>query len=197
MTTGAVLGGVGIFSSLLGGATQAAGAEQQAQAQYQMNMYQAGVAQINQQIALQNADFARDQGEREATQYGLAAGQRMGQIRASLASSGLDINSGSAKAVQDSQKVVTAMDLDTIRSNAAKTAYDYDVQSTQFENQSNLYKLAGSNALAAGQINVASSIIGSATSVSTKWLQGSQLGMWGGSGSSSSGSLIGDGGWNI
>ena len=181
MTTAAgALGGVGIGATLLGSLTGMLGAQQTAAAQQQQFNYQAGVAQINQQIALQNADYARDQGEMQAEKTGLQAGQQMGQIKTSQASSGLDIRSGSALQVQQSQRTVTSMDLDTIRSNAAKTAYNYDVQAVQYGNQAQLYRMGGANAAAAGTINVATSFLGGVTGVSTKWLQGQSLGLWGG-----------------
>lgn len=171
------LSAIGIGGSLLGGLTGAAGAAQTAAAQQQMYNYQAGLAQINAQIALQNADYARQQGEQQAQQYGMQAGQRMGQIITSQASSGLDINTGSNKLVQQSQQLVTGLDLDQIRSNAAKTAYDYDTQSVQYQDQAQLYRMGGANAAAAGAINITSSILGTAASVSTKWLQGQQYGL--------------------
>lgn len=178
----AIAGGVGIGASILGGLFGAAGASEQSQAQQGMYNYQAGVAQINSQISLQNAEYARQQGEQEAQQAGMQGAQRMGQIKVAQASSGLDVNSGSAKQVQSSQALVTGLDLTQIRSNAAKSAYDFDVQATQYQNQATLYKMGATDAAAAEPYNVASSILGSAASVSSKWLQGQQVGMFSGTG---------------
>lgn len=173
------LGAIGIGASIAGGITSAAGAKQTAQAQLQQNNYQAGVAQINANIAKQNRDFALNQGEQQAVKYGLDASQRAGAIKAGQGASGLDVNSGSAVDVRASQKLATDMDLTQIRSNAAKTAYDFDVQSVGFENQSQLYKMAGQNAVAAGNIQATASILGTVGSVSSKWAQGNSLGMFG------------------
>jgi len=181
----AALGAVGIGATLAGGITSAIGAETTAAATQQSYNYQAGVAQINSTIDLQNADYARSQGETQAMQYGLQAGQRQAQIRNTQAASGLDVNSGSAAAVQASQKTITGIDTAQIRSNAAKTAYDYDVKSTMDLNQSTLDVMAGDNAITAGNFQAASSILGSVGSVSSKWMQGSQSGMFGSSSSSS------------
>jgi len=181
----AALGAVGIGATLAGGITSAIGAESSAAATQQSYNYQAGVAQINSTIDLQNADYARSQGETQAMQYGLQAGQRQAQIRNTQAASGLDVNSGSAAAVQASQKTITGIDTAQIRSNAAKTAYDYDVKSTMDLNQSTLDVMAGDNAITAGNFQAASSILGSVGSVSSKWMQGSQSGMFGSSSSSS------------
>ena len=181
----AALGAVGIGATLAGGITSAIGAESSAAATQQSYNYQAGVAQINSTIDLRNADYARSQGETQAMQYGLQAGQRQAQIRNTQAASGLDVNSGSAAAVQASQKTITGIDTAQIRSNAAKTAYDYDVKSTMDLNQSTLDVMAGDNAITAGNFQAASSILGSVGSVSSKWMQGSQSGMFGSSSSSS------------
>lgn len=177
-----VVGAVGLASTIFGGIKQAQGAEAMGQAQSSMYSYQAGLAEINKQIALQNATYSRNTGEIQAQKYGMGASQRQGQIVSGQASSGLDVNSGSNARVQDSNKIVTRMDLDQIRSNAAKTAYDYEVTATQQGGQEDLYKMAASNATAAAKINVESSYLGTASSVSSKWLQASQLGMFSGSG---------------
>ena len=174
----AALGAVGIGATLAGGITSAIGAESSAAATQQSYNYQAGVAQINSTIDLQNADYARSQGETQAMQYGLQAGQRQAQIRNTQAASGLDVNSGSAAAVQASQKTITGIDTAQIRSNAAKTAYDYDVKSTMDLNQSTLDVMAGDNAITAGNFQAASSILGSVGSVSSKWNQGTTSGMF-------------------
>src|ERR1700744_3774500 len=103
----AAMGAVGIGATLAGGITSAIGAEKTAAATQQSYNYQAGVAQINSKIDLQNADYARSQGETQAMQYGLKAGQTAANIKNQQAASGLDVNSGSAVAVQQSQRTIT------------------------------------------------------------------------------------------
>ncbi|MGH7239323.1 MAG: hypothetical protein ACREHG_04560 [Candidatus Saccharimonadales bacterium] len=176
----AIIGGIGLGATALGGIFGAAGASQQAKAQQGMYNYQAGMAKFNSVIALQNADYARDQGERQVEQYGLKTAQQMGGIRSAQAASGLDVNTGSAAAVQSGQRQIADIDMTQIRSNAAKTAYNFDVESKTFEQQAQLYTYAGENAAAAGQINIMSSILGSVGGVSNMWLKGQQVGIWGG-----------------
>ena len=179
----AAMGIIGMGATLAGGVLGAQGATQEAAATQKMYNYQAGVAKINSQIDLQNADYARNQGEVQAQQYGQKAAQQFGAIRTTQAASGLDVNTGTNAMVQDSQRKVTATDLGTIRANAAKTAYDYNVKSVMDLNQSTLDVMAGENAVAAGKIKAQASILGSVASVASKWSQGSQMGMFGGSGS--------------
>lgn len=160
---GGILGAIG---SIMGG-----------QAQASQFKYQAAVARQNAQVAKQNQEYASQQGEIQAQSYGMQAAQRQGQIKVAQGASGLDVNSGSAKQVQNSQKLVTSMDLDQIRSNAAKTAYNFDVQSVNFTNQAQLDTRAAADANTAGEIGAASTLLGSASSVSSKWLQGQQVGL--------------------
>lgn len=173
------LGAVGMGATLAGGITSAIGAEKTASATQQSYNYQAGVAKINSQIDLQNADYARQQGEIQASQYGLREAQTEGKIRTAQAASNLDVNSGSAVAVQQSERKIGSLDTAQIRTNAAKTAYDFDVRSTMDLNQSTLAIMGGENAKAAGNIQAASSILGSVGSVASKWTQASQSGMFG------------------
>jgi hypothetical protein len=173
------MGVIGIGASLAGGILGAEGAKTTAQDTQNMYNYQAGVAQINSKIDLQNADYARNQGEIQATQFGLKEAQQEGQIKTAQAASGLDVNSGSALDVQQSQRQLGQMDMTQIRSNAAKTAYDYDVKSVADLNQSTLDVMGGQNAIVAGQYQADASILGSVGSVASKWNSGSTSGLFG------------------
>jgi hypothetical protein len=179
MTSPSALGGVGLGASLAGGLVSAYGAQQSGAAQQQMFNYQAAVAQINSKIDLQNSDYAINQGEQQATQYGMKEAQQFGAIRTAQGASNIDVNSGSNAQVQSSERAVGAIDTTTIRSNAAKVAYDYDVKSTMDLNQSTLDTMAGINAKTAGDINATASLLGTAGSVATKWQQGNTSGLFG------------------
>lgn len=181
-----MIGAVGIGASAAGGIFQAVGASKQGQAQQQMYDYQASVATLRANIDKQNAEYATQQGEQQAQQYGMQAGQRQGAIVAAQGASGLNVNAGSNKQVQTSQQTVTALDLDTIRSNAAKTAYNFNTQAVYDTAQSGIDVMAGENAAKAGNINAASSLLSSAGSVSSQWMRASQLGMFSGTSSASS-----------
>lgn len=148
-------------------------------AQQQMYDYQAGVARMNAQIAEQNATYATQVGDIQAANAGLQGGQLMGRIKAAQSATGLDVNTGSALEVRKAQAGVTRQNVNAIVSNAAKTAYNYKVEGVQFQSQAQLDTLAGRNARTAGMIGGLSSIIGGASSISSEWLRGQQLGLWG------------------
>lgn len=175
------LGAIGIGTTLAGGALSAFGAEKSGAATQQMYQYQAAVAQINKNIDLQNSEYAIEQGEEQAGIEGRKGAQQFGAIRATEGASNIDVNSGSAALVQSSQRAITATDMSQIRANAAKTAYDFQVRATSDSNQATLDQIAGANAKTAGDITAAASILGTVGSVSSKWLSGSQSGMFGSS----------------
>lgn len=174
----AAIGSVGMGASLGGGLLSAFGQFTSGQHQQQMYDYQAQVAKINANIDQQNSEYALLQGGQQQVSYGLKAGQQFGAIRTAQGASGLDVNSGSAGDVQSSQRFLTRMDLAQIGANAGKTAYDYTVKGTMDTNQATLDTIAGKNAMTAGEIGAASSILGSVGSVSSKWMQGNTAGMW-------------------
>jgi len=71
-----------------------------------------------------------------------------------------------------------------IRSNAATRAYAFETQGVTAGMQADMYGRASGDALTAGKIGVASTILGGVTSVATKWMQGSTTGIFSGSGGS-------------
>lgn len=179
-----MIGAIGLGATAAGGIFQAFGASKQGKAQQEQYDYQAAVATMRSNVDKQNAEYAINQGEAEASKYGMQAGQRQAQIVAAEGASGFNVNAGSNKQVQTSQQTVTGLDLDTIRSNAAKTAYNFNTQAVYDKAQANIDVMAGQDAARAGSINAGASLLSSAGSVSSQWMRASQLGMFGaGSGS--------------
>jgi len=176
--TASGFGSVGMGATLAGGLLSAYGNEKQGSAEQSMYNYKAQVAKINADIDRQNASWARTKGETEATQYGMKAAQQRGQIRAAQGASGIDVNTGSAKEVQRSQEKIKDIDMAQIRSNAAKVAYDYDTKAVMDENQATLDTMAGKYAKQAGDIKAAGSILGTVSTVSSKWQYGKSTGLW-------------------
>jgi len=171
-----------------------------------MSDYQAGVAKINRDIALQQADYALAVGDVEAQKKGMEWRSAIASAKAYQASSGLNVNTGSAVDVRASMVELGTYDQTVIRSNAAKVAWGYDIEATQNEAQSALYtmqagiermqataategakitrqglgiqKQALGVAQEAGTIGVMSSLVGAAGSVASKWTQGTSVGLF-------------------
>ncbi len=133
--------------------------------------YQAGVARMNEQIAKGNADYSRHVGEIQAQQEGMKTAQGIGETKAKQAGSGVAIDSGSSKAVTDTQLEVGQYDQSMIRSNAARKAYGFEVEAASEEVKARMADAASKNAKSAGILGAASSLISAGSSVASKWLQ--------------------------
>lgn len=171
-----IVAGIGLAASVAGAGLGAAGAIEGGQANKAMYDYQSGIALQNQQIDLQNAGYALQSGEQNASQSGMASRFQIGQIKTAQGASGTRVSSGTNADVVSGQELIANTEQTTIRSNSAKAAYDFTVGATQAGEQAGAYSSAGVNAVTAGDIGAGSSIIGGAGSVATKWLQGSQVG---------------------
>lgn len=171
------LAGVGIASTIAGGAVSAFGAGKAGKAASDEYNYKAAIARMNKQVADQNADYAIASGEVKAQQSDMATRAKIGATKAIQGASGLDVNKGSAVDVRASEADIGAEDTAIVRNNAARTAYGYKVEAANATAQGNLYTKSASNSLEAGKINQISSILGTASSVSSKWLTASQYGV--------------------
>jgi hypothetical protein len=193
MVDNTTLGEFSIGGTLLGSLTSALGGYETGQSEKEMYDYQAGVARLNATIADQNAEYASQIGEQQAGLYGYKAAQQLGQIKSVQASHGLDIRSGSAAQVQASQRLVSATDMAAIRSNAAKTAFNYRNLAAGDIAQAGADVVAGRNAATAGMIKADTSLIGGASAVDQQWLQGQKAGLWGDPSQRVQGSTFGGG----
>lgn len=171
------LSAIAIGSTVAGGLTKAVGGFMGGQASSSAYNYQSGVARLNASIQKQNASYERDVGEVKAQASGMKTAQQVAQIKSVQSGSNLSINGGSAANVRESQQAIGEFDQNVIRSNAARRAYGYDVEVMQQETQSNVYKMAGSNAKRSGMIEGISSLLGTASSVASKWLDMDRTGI--------------------
>ena len=158
MGASAGAGIAGAFGSLFGG-----------QAQSDQLSYQAGVAKMNQQIAKQNADYSKYVGEVEAQRVGMEGRSRIGSITAAKGASGVEVGSGSAQDVIGSQLDITQHDEATTRANAARKAYGHEMEGFEQGEQAKLLEKGAKNTKTASYINAASSLLGGASSVASKW----------------------------
>ena len=170
---------VGLAATGAGAITSAIGAGAKGAADSAMYGYQSGMALLRKQIDLQNADYERNVGEVQAQQSGEKTAQEIGQTKAVQGAGNVDVNRGSAQLVRSTQLDIGQQNEGIIRSNAAHRAYGYDVQAATDQAQSDIYGMASQTAKTAGDIGVATSILGGAASVSSKWLQGTSVGLFG------------------
>lgn len=180
MTKPSAIGGAGIGLDIFGTMLSAFGARDAGNAKADLFAYQAGIADLRRKIALQNRDFAIQQGGEESVRYGMKSRFEFGNIEAAQSASGLDIGSGSAVAVREGHRRISDIDLATITNNAARRAYGYETEAAYEGAQGELYRMAERQTREAVPKQMLTSLISGASSVSSKWLQGRQVGLWGG-----------------
>lgn len=149
---GAALAGGTLLSAY--GQAKSAGANAAA------DTYKAQVADNNAAIATQQAEWTAENGDQAASAAALKTRATEAGIEANQAASGIDVNTGSAVQVQDSARILGKLDALTIRSNAARQAYGYQVQAINEKSQAQLDRFAAKNDIEAGKIGAASTILG-------------------------------------
>lgn len=162
----------------VGGAVGTYGAIQAGDAAKGSANYNAKVAQRNSAVSQENATIASQSGEAQAGIQGQKTKATVGAITANQGASGVDIGSGSATDVRSSARELGELDALTIRSNAAREAYGYQVQGKNQEAQGTLDIFEGKAAKAASYVNAGSTFLGAAgqaTSEYGKYLQAGTL----------------------
>jgi hypothetical protein len=161
--------GVGGLLSAFGGGMAATAAYSAAKNQQAALNAQAQVEANNAQLAEWQADDAIARGDTAVNVEQLKGAQIKSTQRNAMAANGVDLSGGSAQNVMNSADYMTSVDEATIRTNAARAAWGYQVQATNALNRSAAAKSAAEQVspwLAAG-----TSLLSSATSVASRWYQ--------------------------
>jgi hypothetical protein len=156
------LGVAGAATSAVGAIS--AGASNAAQANYQ-----AQVAANNTKIAQQNRDYAIQAGQTATTTEGLKERSQAAATTAGLAASGLDVNTGSARAVRTSQAEIGEQNVEQTSANALLTAYGYQTSATGYEAETTLQKAAAPRDIEAGTLSGLGALASGASNVGFKW----------------------------
>lgn len=152
-------------AAVIGAGLTAYGASEQADAQKKASNYQAEVAANNAKIAGYQRSAELQQGEDLAQQSMTQRAQMLSKQRAALAANGVDLSSGSAIDLMASTEFLGAQDVNQIQSNAARKAWGYDVDGSNYKAQSNLdkWKADSTNPTAVGAMAGTSSLLSSAS----------------------------------
>ena len=124
---------------LVGAGVSAVGSIEQGQAQSNAATYQAQVAQNNAIIEQQNAQYAVEAGQAKAQATSLKGAATSGKLKTAQAANNIDVNSGSAVNVQQSQRETNELDPETVLNNAELQAYGYRSQAVNDTAQAGLY----------------------------------------------------------
>lgn len=142
-------------------------------AQGQAN-YQAGVARNNATMAEYAAKDAIERGGEAANRSNQQYRQLRGKQVVTMAANGIDIGEGSAQSILDDTDTLASIDATTIRNNAARQAWGYQVEGQNYSSSAGMYDAtakAESPWMSAG-----ASLLGGAAQVG---MAGQQMGYWG------------------
>lgn len=154
---------------VIGAVAGVAGAGISAFSHIQQGNFAGQVADNNAVVAKQNADYAIEAGTVDAGTQSMKGAAKSARIKTATAANGVDVNSGSAAAVEASQKGVNALDIDTILHNADLTAYGYTTQQKDFEAQADQDRTGGVLSAVGDVLGGIGSLAGDAPSLSLKW----------------------------
>lgn len=121
---------------------------------------QGKIAEVNARMARLAAYSAMDAGQKEAGRLSMKAGQIKSSQRVAMAANGIDLGSGNAAELQASTDLMKEIDMNTIKSNAVRSAWGYKTQAMNYDNQAKALKstspvTAAGNTLLTGATNVA------------------------------------------
>lgn len=143
-------------------AVSALGSIQQGNAASASAGYNAQVASNNAKIATQNAQLVGAQGEQAVGAAGAETRAKVGATVAGQGASGIDVNTGSAVDVRESEAKLGMLSALNIRSQAAQKAYGFQTEAAADVGQENLDKSQQSYDKTAGYVGAATDILGGA-----------------------------------
>lgn len=134
--------GIASVAQLIGGTASAANGYAQRGAYLQQGSFQRQIANQNSQLANLQAADAIQRGNIMAVRENQKAAALVGAQRASMGSQGVDVNTGSTAQIQADTAGLSAIDQLTIKNNAAREAWGYNVQALQSSAQGKMDYLA-------------------------------------------------------
>ena len=164
--------GVGMYTQFRSGQKAASAAEAQGQAQREAAESQAQLAEWNAEVAgLQQKD-AIARGAEEEQRFRTGVRGLIGSQRAAFAGSGVDVGFGSAVDVQADAAFLGELDALTIRTNAAREAWGYQVQGEDLQRRAavarregHYFEAAGREAASAARWQTGSTLLSSGSSL--------------------------------
>lgn len=158
--------GLPVAAMALFAGVQAAGQLSASQAAARSAGYNSAIASENAGIASTNAALVGAQGESDVAVQGAKNKAQIGSTLANQGASGVDVNSGSAVDVRQSEAKIGMLNELNIRSQAAQRAYGFQTASASDKAQAAADSAQSSNDKTAGLIGAGTSILGGASQAS-------------------------------
>jgi len=107
--------------------------------------YVGAIEDQNAKFSEMQADDAVARGYEAAFKRRTESRQLAGASRAAMAAQGIDVNTGSALDIQENNQRIGELDMVTIKNNAARQAWGYQVEALQHRQQAHLARIGGTN----------------------------------------------------
>lgn len=137
------MGDMSGFGSLFSGFADASSSIVQGAAARNAGAAQESLYNTNAKFAELAADDAIKRGDKNAAEVKQAGKRMIGTQRASLAAQGIEVDSGSAQAIQEDTAAITAEDAMTVKNNAWREAWGFKVQAAQDTAKGRFARLEG------------------------------------------------------
>jgi len=147
----------------------AVGQIQAGNAQADAQRYNARVAEMNAEMSRRRAKDAQERGAREEQKKRQQIAALQGQQVAAMAANGVDLSFGSPLDTVVDTAMLGELDALTIRKNAAREAYDYEVQAVNGQADATLNRMGADASQTAGYLGAASTILGGASSAYSQY----------------------------
>ncbi len=145
---GAAAAGLSMVSTIFGGLAQRKAARAKAE-----------VMERNVDLANYQASDALGRGDVAAKIRRQQAQQTAGEQRTALAAQGIDVNSGTAADIQGNTTYLGELDAQTIRNNAAREAWGYQVQAQDYQIGADFTRAEGDNEMISTLLTGANNLI--------------------------------------
>lgn len=126
---------------------------------------EAQLSDFNASVADAQAVDAVQRGQEEESRYRTGVRDLIGSQRAGFAASGVDVGYGSTVDVQADAAFLGELDALTIRNNAAREAWGFNVQATDLRKRAEIARKTGAYAEATGREQQKAARIGAATTL--------------------------------
>lgn len=164
-------------ASLLSTAVGVYGQVQAGQAQAGQARYQAQVAENNRIIAEQQARDAEMRGQMAEDARRDQTRALIGRQRTALAANGVMVDDGSALDITSDTAAQGEVDALTLRANAAREAYGYRAQGSNFLADAGLQRARADAAIPASMVGAGATLLSGAGTVGDRWLTYRRHGM--------------------
>lgn len=131
--------------------------------------YQAQVAKNQEMLASQQADIINQDAATKLSEKGQQDKALMGKMAAGMASSGLDINTGSTKSVLDSTQALSKVESRDIMKGFTMDWWNKKQQQISAQGESELQKSKSEMSMYAGAVGAGSSLLGGASKLNTEY----------------------------